>query len=96
MTPPMMPPRPMAAPHGPAPYGAPFAPPPAARPVASSRRPAPLGRQSMAAVGVLSDYLIRTASILGILAILGVASVAGEHQAPTDGATASATQQSQR
>ena len=60
------------------------------------RRLVPVGRQSMAALGVLSDYLIRTASVLGILAVLGVASVVGEPQTPTEGATASATQQSHR
>jgi hypothetical protein len=47
----------------------------------------------MAVLGVLSDYLIRTASILGILAVLGVASAVGEHQAPTAGAAASAPAQ---
>lgn len=94
--PPMMPPRPMTGPpRGPVPAGRPHPHPAAQRPVPVNRRRVPIGRQSMAAVGVLSDYLIRTASVLGILAVLGVASVAGEHQTPTEGATASATQQSQ-
>jgi hypothetical protein len=87
-------PRPMMAPahRGPVPVGRPRPHPTAERPVPVNRRPVPIGRRSMAAVGVLSDYLIRTASVLGILAVLGVASVAGEQQTPTEGATASATQ----
>lgn len=49
----------------------------------------PVSQQPMAVLGVLSDYLIRTASVLGILAVLGVASVVGEQQ-PSTAAAANA------
>ncbi|MBA2323958.1 MAG: hypothetical protein H0V92_08120 [Pseudonocardiales bacterium] len=41
-------------------------------------------------LGTASDYLIRTASVLSILAVLGVAGAVAEQPAPTVGAAATA------
>ena len=65
-----------------------------AAPAQQTDRPKPNARprhERFGALGVASDYLIRTASILGILAVLGLASAVDGQQTPTTGTAASAS-----
>jgi hypothetical protein len=67
--------------------------PAASRPAASkrggARRKPGSEPERFGLLGVASDYLIRTASVLGILAVFGLASAVDGTQASTAGASAS-------